>query len=190
MKIILAQGNPGTQYETTRHNIGFFMLDEFAKNNRGDFTKKTKFHADIAELSIAGEKVLLVKPTTFYNETGQSARLLSDFYKIDPAHDLLVVHDDLALPFGTIRTRGKGSDAGNNGIKSLNAHLGQDYKRMRLGIHSSIRERIPDVDFVLAHFSSQEKNALADVYKLTERFMNDFIQNRFELTKVSLPKED
>src|SRR5688572_22727546 len=105
MKVIFAQGNPGTQYTYTRHNVGFLLLDDFAKSKRAEFIKKSKFHADIAETSIDGEKVLLVKPTTFYNDTGQSARLLIDFYKLDPATDFLVIHDDLALPFGTIRTR-------------------------------------------------------------------------------------
>lgn len=185
MKIILAQGNPGNQYDLTRHNIGFYMLDTYASNQRGEFVKKSKFHADIAEMNEAGEKTLLVKPTTFYNETGQTARLLIDFYKIDPAEDLLVIHDDLALPFGTIRTREKGSDAGNNGIKSLNAHIGPDYKRIRLGIHNDLRARIPQVDFVLAHFSTQEKNALADIYIQTERFIDGFIKNKFEITKIS-----
>src|SRR4051812_44656762 len=120
MKVIFAQGNPGNEYTTTRHNVGFFMLDRYARDNGGEFIKKAKFHADIAELSINSEKVLIVKPTTFYNDTGQSARLLIDFYKLDPSTDFLVIHDDLALPLGTVRTRDKGSDAGNNGIKSLN----------------------------------------------------------------------
>jgi len=191
MKILFAQGNPGTQYVHTRHNVGFLLLDDFARKHRAEFIKKAKFHSDIAQTAISGEKVLLVKPNTFYNETGQAARLLIDFYKLDPAADLLVVHDDLALPFGTIRTREKGSDAGNNGIKSLNAHIGPDYKRLRVGIYNDLRERMPDADFVLSHFSTQEKNVLSDVYEHAERFMDGFINEAFELTKVSIPvKED
>src|SRR5438445_447838 len=138
MKLIFAQGNPGSQYATTRHNVGFLILDQLAAKAGKEFIKKPKFHADVAELTIAGEKVLLVKPTTFYNETGQSARSLVDFYKLDTMSDVLVVHDDLALPLGTIRTREKGSDAGNNGIKSLNAHLGHDYHRIRIGIYNEL----------------------------------------------------
>lgn len=187
MKIIFAQGNPGNEYTTTRHNVGFLMLDRYGDSHRVEFIKKPKFHADIAEIHIGSEKVLLVKPTTFYNETGQAARLLIDFYKLDPATDLLVIHDDLALPFGTIRTREKGSDAGNNGIKSLNTHIGPNYRRIRIGIYTDLRERMPDADFVLSHFSTQEKNALSDVYVLAERFLNGFIDNKFEITKVSLP---
>jgi PTH1 family peptidyl-tRNA hydrolase len=159
MRLIFAQGNPGTQYTSSRHNVGFLALDTFAKEHKTAFTKKPKFHADVAELSLAGEKVLVVKPTTFYNETGQSARLLMDFYKLNST-DILVIHDDLALPFGTIRTREKGSDAGNNGIKSLNAHLGQDYTRIRVGVWSELRDRMPDADFVLAGFNREEAKAL------------------------------
>jgi PTH1 family peptidyl-tRNA hydrolase len=159
MKIIFAQGNPGTEYKNSRHNVGFLALDQLAAQQRAEFTKKPKFHADIAEYSEAGEKVLLVKPTTFYNETGQSARLLMDFYKM-ASTDILVIHDDLALPFGTIRTRQKGSDAGNNGIKSLNAHLGQDYTRIRVGVWNELRDRMPDADFVLGNFNRQESEAL------------------------------
>ncbi len=162
------------------------MADRLAKKWGVEFVKKTKFHADIAETSIDGEKVLLVKPTTFYNETGQSARLLVDFYKLSPNRDVLVIHDDLALPFGTIRTRKSGQDAGNNGIKSLNAHLGSQFGRIRIGIYHELRDRIPDADFVLAPFSVKEKNALTDIYPVVERFTHEFIQGVFEPTKVTL----
>jgi PTH1 family peptidyl-tRNA hydrolase len=174
MKLIFAQGNPGTQYESTRHNIGFMIIDSFALKREAVFKSKPKFHADIAELSLNGEKVILAKPTTYYNETGQSARALVDFYKLDPALDILVVHDDLALPFGTLRTRGKGSDAGNNGIKSLNAHLGEDYARLRVGIEND-RTHIPDVDFVLGSFNTEEREALKDVLARTNPIIESFV---------------
>lgn len=181
MKVIFAQGNPGSQYATTRHNVGFFALDKLANIHASDFIKKPKFHADIAEIIIAGEKVLLVKPTTFYNETGQSARSLIDFYKLDSASDLLVIHDDLALPLGTIRIRTKGSDAGNNGIKSLNAHLGPDYGRIRIGIKNELHSRVSDVDYVLGHFSKDEADTLQaviipKVIELVEQFCVDTLQ--------------
>lgn len=186
MKIIFAQGNPGSQYAHSRHNVGFIMADLLAKQWGIEFTKKPKFHADIAETTIDGEKVLLVKPTTFYNETGQSARLLVDFYKLDPENDFIVIHDDFALPFGTIRTRQKGSDAGNNGIKSLNAHLGNDYARIRIGIYHELRDKIPDADFVLASFSTYEKNALPAIFKQVEHFVVTFLNDNFESTKATL----
>jgi PTH1 family peptidyl-tRNA hydrolase len=189
MKLIFAQGNPGSQYAHTRHNIGFFMVDKYAHTHDAQFAEKAKFQASIAELTVEGEKVLLVKPTTFYNETGRSARALVDFYKLDPANDFLVIHDDLALPFGTIRTREQGSDAGNNGIKSLNAHISPQYKRLRIGIYNDLRDRIPDADFVLAGFTAHEKNALPDVYTFVAEFIDAFIGNAFEPTKRSVQQK-
>lgn len=178
MKLIFAQGNPGSDYATSRHNVGFMALDVLAAAKGASFTDKPKFHAQIAEYNQAGEKVLLVKPTTFYNETGRSARALCDFYKADPARDLLVIHDDLALPLGTLRVREKGSDAGNNGIKSLNAHLGQDYTRLRVGVYSEFRDRMPDANFVLASFTQREalvfkKDIIPSILGLVKQFCVD-----------------
>lgn len=171
MKLIVAQGNPEAKYDTTRHNIGFAVIDAYANSLEASWTEKPKFNAMIAETVIDGEKVLLAKPLTYYNETGQTARKLIDFYSILPEHDLLVIHDDLALPFGTIRTRKQGSDAGNNGIKSLNSHIGPEYHRIRIGIANDLRERMGDVDFVLGRFSKDESDAIA---KLTPQLF-DFI---------------
>ena len=189
MKVIFAQGNPGNQYASSRHNTGFIILDHLANEWNVEFTKKPKFYADIAEAAIGSEKVLLVKPTTFYNETGQSARAILDFYKLDPATDFVVIHDDLALPLGTIRTRQKGSDAGNNGVKSLNAHLGTNYARIRVGIYTDDSARIPAVNFVLGIFTVHEKNALSEISHQAERFVNDFISNKFVSTKVVVSGE-
>ncbi|HWT39759.1 MAG TPA: aminoacyl-tRNA hydrolase [Dongiaceae bacterium] len=167
MKLILAQGNPGPRYAHTRHNVGFSVLDAFAEANDARWHSESKFRADIAEATINGEKVLLVKPLSFYNETGQVARGLVDFYKLDPVSDVLVIHDELALPFGTVRVREKGSDAGNNGIKSLNAHLGQDYWRIRIGVWHESRNQINDVDFVLGKFSTEERASLETITQQT-----------------------
>jgi len=189
MKIIFAQGNPGKEYAHTRHNIGFLLIDKIAAAHHAEFIKKSKFHADIAEITSEGEKVLFVKPTTFYNETGQAARLLVDFYKIDPATDFLVIHDDLALPLGTIRTRQKGSDAGNNGIKSLSAHLGPNYTRIRIGIFNEKRNQVHDADFVLGNLTLHEKNVLPALAEQTKHFIDSFTQDNFQVTKVTVPIE-
>lgn len=175
MKVIFAQGNPGEEYSSTRHNIGWLVLDAFAKAKGIDWHTKAKFFANIAEYTTAGEKVLLVKPTTFYNETGRSARALVDFYQLNPATDMLVVHDDLVLPFGTLRAREKGSDAGNNGVKSLNAHIGEHYARLRVGISSELRDRMDDTTFVLGKFTSGEAQELKQTiipktFELIENF--------------------
>jgi PTH1 family peptidyl-tRNA hydrolase len=186
MKLIFAQGNPSRAYDGTRHNVGFFMIDRLAKEYGVEFIKKPKFHALVAETTIHGEKILLVKPTTYYNETGQAARLLVDFYKLDPAHDFLVIHDDLALPFGTIRTRASGRDAGNNGIKSLNAHLGMNHSRIRIGIYTALRDRMDDADFVLARFTHDEQDALPAIFEHAQKFIDGFIRDDFPLTKIAV----
>jgi len=186
MKLILAQGNPGTQYAQTRHNVGFLAIDFFAHQKGVQFQPKPKFLADIAELTEAGEKVLLVKPTTFYNETGQAARALVDFYKLDTT-DILVLHDELALPFGTLRTREKGSDAGNNGIKSLNAHLGENYARLRIGTWNELADKQGSFDFVLSKFSGDEMTKLQhDIFPKVSEIIDDFIAGQHELTSHTL----
>lgn len=181
MKIILAQGNPEPDYEKTRHNVGFKILNSLSAELGAQWSNKPKFHAVVTEVIIAGEKALLVKPTTFYNETGISARELIDFYKLDPISDLLVIHDDFALPFGTIRVRQTGSDAGNNGIKSINAHIGQSYTRIRVGIWTELRDKTDDAEFVLAKFNAAEskqleKNIIPRTIELIEQFCDNTIQ--------------
>lgn len=183
MKIIFAQGNPGTQYERTRHNVGFLALDSLATKEGAEWRVQTKYNAAIAELLVDGEKVLLVKPLSFYNETGLVARALIDFYKATPSSDFLVVHDDLALPFGTIRIREKGSDAGNNGIKSLNAHLGPDYMRIRIGVWNELRDRMDDAAFVLSMFSKDEADALqSTIFTAIHHHIHEFIQGTLTVT--------
>ena len=176
MKLIFAQGNPETKYNNTRHNVGFGVIDEFAKSLDLKWSDKSKFNALITEITINDEKVILAKPTTYYNETGQSARKLIDFYNLDPVTDLLVIHDDLALPFGTIRTRRQGSDAGNNGVKSLNSHIGPDYHRIRIGIANELRDKMGDVDFVLSRFSKEESETLTTLTPDIFNFISGFIE--------------
>lgn len=188
MKLIFAQGNPGTRYEKTRHNVGFLAVDFFARLHSLEFQSKSKFNADIAEFTHNGEKILVVKPMTFYNETGVSARAIVDFYKI-ATEDILVIHDELALPFGKIRIRHSGSDAGNNGIKSLNAHLGQSYGRIRIGIQNSNNEHIQDVDFVLATFSNDEFVFLKQtIFQETARLLDRFATESLADDSISFEK--
>ncbi len=182
MKVIFAQGNPGSQYARTRHNTGFKVVEYLADSENGTWRVETKFRAEIAEIQLENEKVLLVKPTSFYNETGQVARGLIDFYKLDPSEDFLVIHDELALPFGTIRVREKGSDAGNNGIKSINSHLGPEYKRIRVGIWNEKRDLMDDADFVLSAFSTEETEQLAiqieqKIIPLIRQFLNGTLES-------------
>ena len=173
MKCIVAQGNPEAKYNGSRHNIGFFIIDELANKNNLKWQRKNKFQSDICELEIAGNRVLLLKPSTYYNQTGQAIGLIKDFYKLDNK-DILVVHDELALPFGTIRLRIGGSDAGNKGIKSINQHIGLDYVRIRIGIDNQQRQLTDDSDFVLNKFNNEEKPLLDDILKSALSIIDDF----------------
>ncbi|HZJ34936.1 MAG TPA: aminoacyl-tRNA hydrolase [Candidatus Angelobacter sp.] len=181
MKLIFAQGNPEPDYARSRHNVGFLVLNTLAKEHDTKWTNEPKFHAIITEVNLGDEKAILVKPTSYYNETGVAARKLIDFYKLNPMSDLLVVHDDLALPFGTIRVRRQGSDGGNRGIKSMNTHVEQNYMRIRIGTRNELRERMDDSAFVLAKFSANEskqleKNIIPKAVKLVEQFCTNTLE--------------
>lgn len=174
MKVIFGLGNPGAEYNSTRHNLGFLMLDRIAAQHSAAFLPKSKFSAHIAEFSVNGEKILLVKPQTFYNEVGQAARAIMGFYKLSSTN-LLVIHDELALPFGALRIRNDGSDAGNNGIKSLNTHIGQQYTRLRIGIATPLRDQMNDADFVLGKFNAEEQSQLKIITDHAKTLAEGFI---------------
>ena len=180
MKVILALGNPGEKYVHTRHNAGFLVVDQLAAGQSAHFSNKPKFFADIAELNMSGEKILLVKPNTYYNEVGIAARALMDFYKLT-LDDLLIIHDDTDLDFGKIRVRRGGRDAGSNGLKSLHAHIGSDFWHIRIGTDNLLRRQIGDVDFVLSKFNADEQKILRDwtipeSIKLIGTFLDDTIE--------------
>ena len=181
MKLIVAQGNPGKKYERTRHNVGFVSLESYAHHHSAEWRVLDKFNARIAEVTLNGERALLIEPQLFYNETGPVIRKLVDFYKLTVSEDVIVIHDDLALPLGTLRIREKGSDAGNNGIKSLNSHLGDQYWRIRVGVWSEERNRLNDIDFVLGAFSRDEETTLQThvvpkVHSLIDAFINGTLE--------------
>lgn len=146
MKVIVGLGNPGKKYERTRHNAGFITIDLVAEKLGVKINTK-KFKAEIAEVFVRGEKVLLVKPQTYMNLSGESVRAIFDFYNVTE-EDLLVITDDKDLDVGFIRFRPKGSSGGQNGIKNIIAHLGtQEFARVKVGIGSN--PLIPTVDYVL-----------------------------------------
>ena len=180
MKVILALGNPGEEYAYTRHNAGFLIIDQLAAGQSAQFSNKPKFFSDIAELNMSGEKILLVKPTTYYNDVGISARAILDFYKLT-LDDLLIIHDDTALDFGKIRIRRGGESAGNNGLKSLHRHVGSEFWHIRIGTDNLLRRQIGDVDFVLSKFNADEQKILRDwtipeSIKLIGTFIDDTIE--------------
>lgn len=173
MKLVFALGNPEKKYDNTRHNTGFFMADTLAAHYGASFAHKSKHKADIAECIIGGEKVITAKPTTYYNLVGESARSLIDFYKIPP-HDVLIIHDELSLPFGTLRIRQGGRDAGNNGIKSLHTHLSEVTWRLRIGIANETLSVIGSHGFVLGHFSKNEATQLPVIADRVRHVVEDF----------------
>lgn len=181
MKLIIGLGNPEKKYESTRHNTGFMAIDRVA----GEWTEKPKFHGLISEKTVDDEKILFYKPTTYYNDSGVGARAVRDFYKLDN-NDILVVHDELKLTFGKVRARPKTEDpAGNNGIKSLNEHLGNDYARLKVGIDQEGR-REGDINFVLGSFTNAEADKLPEIFAITDKVIDKFIHNQFEPTSYTI----
>jgi len=161
MKIVVGLGNPGAEYENHRHNVGFMVLDRFARKHGFEFAQK-KFRAQVAEGFLGGEKVLLARPMTFMNLSGESVGPLVSFFKI-PLDSLLVVADDLDIPLGEIRIRPKGGSGGHNGLKSVIRHLGtQEFPRLRVGIGRPPGNMDP-ADYVLQPFSPDEMPVVQQV---------------------------
>ncbi|MFB9758755.1 MULTISPECIES: aminoacyl-tRNA hydrolase [Bacillaceae] len=154
MKLIAGLGNPGREYEATRHNIGFMVIDELSKRWNIPLNQQ-KFKGIFGSGVVNGEKVILLKPLTYMNLSGESIRPLLDYYKIEVA-DFIVLYDDLDLPVGKLRLRTKGSAGGHNGIKSTIAHLGtQEFNRIRMGIDRP-KHGMKVVDYVLGRFAAEE----------------------------------
>ena len=156
IRLIVGLGNPGREYETTRHNVGFWWVDELARQQKLSFKNETKFHGLAARGQLHGHEMLLLKPQTFMNVSGRSIGALAQFYKIAPS-EILVVHDDLDLPPGVARLKLGGGHGGHNGLKDIIAHLGaRDFWRLRLGIgHPGDRAEV--VNFVLNDPRKEER---------------------------------
>ncbi|MDO5522910.1 MAG: aminoacyl-tRNA hydrolase [Bacteroidia bacterium] len=154
--LIVGLGNIGPDYENTRHNIGFMILDAFAKASNIVFQDKR--YGFVAEARLKNKSLVLLKPSTFMNLSGNAVRYWLQKEKIENSQ-LLVIVDDLALPFGTLRLKTKGSDAGHNGLKHIQELIGQNYPRLRFGIGSEF-PRGHQVDYVLDEFSDEEKQTL------------------------------
>lgn len=163
MYVIAGLGNPGSKYEKTRHNVGFQVIDRLASKYHIDMN--TKKHKAICGTGvIEGVKVLLVKPQTFMNLSGESVREVVDFYKVDPETEFLVIYDDISLAPGHLRIRKKGSAGGHNGIKNIILHLGtQVFPRVRVGVGEK-PEGYDLADYVLGHFSKDDRAKMQEGY--------------------------
>jgi PTH1 family peptidyl-tRNA hydrolase len=172
MKFLIAGlGNIGAEYELTRHNIGFLVLDQLADQQAATFTS-TRL-ADKAEFKFKGKAIHMIKPTTFMNLSGKAIAYWMNELKI-PRENILVVVDDLALPFGTLRLRTKGSAAGHNGLKNIELVLGgQDYSRLRFGIGNEFGKG-QQIDYVLSNFSQQEFGQMSDIIKRANEMILSF----------------
>ena len=168
MYVIVGLGNPTSKYAGTRHNIGFDTIDKLAE--RMSVNVDTRKHkALIAKGMIGSEKVILAKPQTFMNVSGESVRELVDFYKIDPKEELIIIYDDISLDVGRIRIRAKGSAGGHNGIKSIIAHLGsEEFKRIKVGVGNK-PPKMDLADYVLGHFSGQDRKVVDEAVENAAR---------------------
>ncbi|MBO8138095.1 MAG: aminoacyl-tRNA hydrolase [Desulfotomaculum sp.] len=158
MKMIVGLGNPGPEYSKTRHNVGFMVLDKLA-GNLNTAVNKNKFKALMGEAEVNDEKVLLIKPQTYMNLSGEAVGRLAQWYKISP-QDVVVIYDDMDLPLGKMRIRLKGSSGGHNGMKSIIAHLGtENFPRIRIGIGRGTES----IKHVLSNFTKDEMKQVEEV---------------------------
>ena len=170
MKLIVGLGNPGDKYVDTRHNVGYLVIDGYL----GDVKWKNKFNAEYYEDNIAGEKVLFVKPLTFMNLSGDAVQEFVNYYDID-LDDILIIHDDLDLPFGKYKLKVDSSAGGHNGVKSIINRLGsQDFARLKVGI--SHDRSIDTKDYVLGNFSKEDKEVFDKMCETFNKIINCFIK--------------
>lgn len=171
--LLVGLGNVGKKYDGTRHNIGFAAVDAFAENQGFDnWVEKKDLKCYLTSHTIGSARVIAIKPTTFMNLSGEAIQSAAHFYKI-PNNQIIVVHDELDIPFGQIRTRVGGSSAGNNGIKSAIQHLGDNFGRVRIGIKA--QTPLDSADFVLAKFSADEQAQIPALIKETTAILTEFI---------------
>ncbi len=164
LRLIVGLGNPGPEHQATRHNAGFWFVDELARRHGGEFRDYRKYSGETARLNIGGEEIVLLKPTTYMNRSGLSIRQLSQFYKI-AADDILVAHDELDLPVGTVRLKHGGGHGGHNGLRDTVAHIGETFWRLRLGIgHPGNKTDV--IDYVLTRAPRSEEDLIMEAVKL------------------------
>ena len=177
MKLIVGLGNPGKEYEKTRHNMGFMFIDDYAKEKGVEINKK-KFNGLYTDFVNKGEKTILLKPQSYINLSGEVVKAFVDFYKID-IKDVLIINDDLDLPIGKYKLRPTGSSGGHNGLKNIELHLKtQDYKRLKIGISNN--KDIDTKDYVLCNISKENQKIIDELKKVVNNIIDDFYKLDFE----------
>ena len=171
MKLVVGLGNKGREYENTRHNMGFMLVDRYLQYKNITDKFKEKFNAMYIETTINNEKVIFIKPMTYMNNSGIAVRAFVDFYKLN-SEDVLVISDDLDLDLGKFRLRRNGSSGGHNGLKSIISHLGTDnFKRLRIGISN---DKDDVINYVLSKFSKKELNEIDTMFDTLVDVLDDY----------------
>ena len=192
MKLIVGLGNPGMQYNNTRHNAGFMVVDALADKFAVGQIARSRFNSVTLDAHIGGEKVLLIKPTSFMNRSGQSVGEALRFFKLDPEDDLLVLVDDIALPVGSIRVRKSGGAGGHNGLSDIDRILGgANYPRIRIGV-GEVPKLMNQADWVLSKFMSEEMDkvigSIDKAAKAVEHVMDQGITSAMNTFNEKLAK--
>ena len=185
IRLVAGLGNPGAKYEQTRHNAGFWFVDELARRCSTQFRSESKYKSDVARCTVDGKDCRLQKPMDFMNRSGQSVAALAGFYRI-PRNAILVVHDDLDLPCGTVKLKKGGGHGGHNGLRDLISHLGgNDFLRLRIGIgHPGHRDDV--VDYVLKNASREDRDLIDRAIDETLRVMPQIIAGDIEAAMKEL----
>jgi PTH1 family peptidyl-tRNA hydrolase len=160
LRIVVGLGNPGPEHQLTRHNAGFWFVDRLARTFGGEFRDYRKYSGETAKIAIHGRELILLKPTTYMNRSGLSIRQLSEFFKVAP-EDILVAHDELDLPVGSVRLKFAGGHGGHNGLRDTIAHIGENFWRLRLGVgHPGNKAEV--IDYVLSRAPRSEEDLIID----------------------------
>ena len=160
LRVIVGLGNPGPEHQVTRHNAGFWFVDVLARRHGGEFRDYRKYSGETARINIGSSELILLKPTTYMNRSGLSIRQISDFFKIAPA-DILVAHDEMDLPVGSIRLKHGGGHGGHNGLRDTIAHIGESFWRLRLGVgHPGNKAEV--IDYVLTRAPRAEEDLILE----------------------------
>ncbi|HKR82087.1 MAG TPA: aminoacyl-tRNA hydrolase [Candidatus Saccharimonadales bacterium] len=173
--LVVGLGNIGREYDGTRHNIGFACVDDFASKNGFDpWIEKKDLKALFTSATLGDSRVILIKPTTLMNLSGQAVQATMAFYKIVPER-VIIVHDELDIPFGQIRTRVGGSSAGHNGVKSVTNAIGEQYGRVRVGIGPKTHEQMDSADFVLQRFNAEQMAHISALTREASAILSEYI---------------